>query len=444
MDNSKSAKFMLPLKGLSARPCNFQVIHDARKKCRGDFRTESNLSIQARQMTDDLKECFREELDKIPSLNPDKRESLISDVDKYIQSLFKLLGDGKDKDHLDFNERDRLTSEHASLVDRLKALQKSADTQEIKTKQSYQEFLIDVASKTHRLIKSNKERFRSQVQEFIGRFDKWRNAVFEAQQAALDDPTLNIGGDDMPDLGKPPQEGYFPIHPNEFAYSHEDILPSIKGYFWAPPLPCNPVDTLRPREPLVLDFPERLINGHAPMLKREPRDNKEDLLRKYFLLAVIHSLKGHGGVVVEQCPEAWTSPQNKAVEYTVVELVWDMYEDAYMDDRKESYWGASMRALIDDALFDVEADLRTGDGQVNPPVIEIDTSQFSDGPSKKLIENLAASPSGVKKNEGLYSKHQPKNLKTVLKGTKYDEVRKHIRERKGTIYLDGISLKIKK
>lgn len=126
MDNSKSAKFMLPPKALSARPRNFQVIHDVRKKCRGNFRAESNLSIQARQMTDALKEYFREELDKIPSLNPGKRESLISDVDKYIQSLFKWLGDGKDKDHLDFNERDRLTSEHASLFDRLKALQESA------------------------------------------------------------------------------------------------------------------------------------------------------------------------------------------------------------------------------------------------------------------------------------------------------------------------------
>lgn len=118
----------LPLKCLSARPCDFQTIHDARKKCWDDFRAQSNFSIQARQMTDALKACFREELDKIPSLDPDKQENLISDVDKYIQSLFKWLEDGKGEDHLDFVRRERLTSEHTSLVDRLRYLLQLAET----------------------------------------------------------------------------------------------------------------------------------------------------------------------------------------------------------------------------------------------------------------------------------------------------------------------------
>jgi len=131
MDNSKSANYTLPLKGLSARPWNIQTIHDALKKCRGDRQTTRNLCIQARQMTDALMECFREELDKIPSLNPNKRENLISDVEKYIQELFKWLQNGQDKEDLDLVEHERLTSEYTFLVNRLRDLQQSAETRQI-------------------------------------------------------------------------------------------------------------------------------------------------------------------------------------------------------------------------------------------------------------------------------------------------------------------------
>ena len=122
MDKNKSTKYTLPTKALSARPCNFQTIHDARKKCQGNFRVGSNLSIQARQMTDDFREWVIEELDNIPALNPDDRKRLIGDVDKYVQSLFKMLMDGKGKEHLNFDERERLTSEYTSLIDRVRAL----------------------------------------------------------------------------------------------------------------------------------------------------------------------------------------------------------------------------------------------------------------------------------------------------------------------------------
>lgn len=109
-----------------ARPTNFQTIHDAIKKCRGDFRAERNLYMTARQLTTDLNECFEEELSNIPSLSPDEQKDLLSDVHKYNQRLLELLKDGKDEVNLDFAESEILTSEHISLVKRLRDLQKSA------------------------------------------------------------------------------------------------------------------------------------------------------------------------------------------------------------------------------------------------------------------------------------------------------------------------------
>jgi hypothetical protein len=65
MDNSKSAKFTLPLKALSARPWNIQTIYDILKKCRGDRQAERNLYMQARQWMTNLYKWFEGELDKI-------------------------------------------------------------------------------------------------------------------------------------------------------------------------------------------------------------------------------------------------------------------------------------------------------------------------------------------------------------------------------------------
>jgi len=129
MDNSKSTNYTLPLKALGARPWNFQTVYDALKKCRGDRQATKDLCTAARQMTGELTKYFRDELDKIPLLNPDKRESLLSDVDNYIQRLFKWLQDGQDKEEGPCPiEHEGLTSMHTSLLNRLRDLQQSAET----------------------------------------------------------------------------------------------------------------------------------------------------------------------------------------------------------------------------------------------------------------------------------------------------------------------------
>lgn len=126
MYSSKQTKYTLPIKGLGGRAWNIQTIHDAIKKCRSDFRTESNLYMQARQWTTALDECFEEELDTIPSLSSEERKSLLEDVHKYNQRLLEWLKKGKGKKFLDFAEREILGTEYENLVKRLGDLKKSA------------------------------------------------------------------------------------------------------------------------------------------------------------------------------------------------------------------------------------------------------------------------------------------------------------------------------
>jgi hypothetical protein len=225
----------------------------------------------------------------------------------------------------------------------------------------YQTVLINLAGEVSKLIASKDKRkyFEEQVQKFIGAFDYWRNKVIEGQHAARDDPKLNIGkepADDGSDefednqikekwresVLKNKPDGYEIYSANSFDRS-DYVIDEIKGYYFAPKLPPNPVETLRPTTFFSILLPE-YNKDSSPIKEREPANTEEDLMRKYFLLAVIHAHKGENIPLLDKDHEA-------------VYLVWFMYQD--MDDRQEYCWGAKIRNLLKTALIDVEADLNS-------------------------------------------------------------------------------------
>jgi len=112
-------------KGLAARPWNIQTIHDALKRCKNNPQSQSDLFMQAGQMATDFFEYVKEELEKIPSLNPEERKELVQKVNAYNQRLFEWLRDGHDKESLDFEERVGLTLEYSAIIEQLEYLQKS-------------------------------------------------------------------------------------------------------------------------------------------------------------------------------------------------------------------------------------------------------------------------------------------------------------------------------
>ncbi len=224
----------------------------------------------------------------------------------------------------------------------------------------YQTVLINLAGEVSILIASKDKRkyFEEQVQKFTGAFDYWRNKVREGQLAAKDDPMLNIGKEPVDDgseefldnrVEEKWRESVLKNKPDEYeiysanTFDNGDyVIDEIEGYYFAPKLPPNPVETLKPTKLLSILLPE--YNKDNPIKEREPSNTEEDLMRKYFLLAVIHAHKGENIPLLDKDHEA-------------VFLVWFMYQD--MDNRKEYCWGARIRNLLKTALTNVEADLKS-------------------------------------------------------------------------------------
>lgn len=71
---------------------------------------------------------------------------------------------------------------------------------------------------------------------------------------------------------------------------------------------------------------------------------------------------------------------------------------------------------------------------------EIDLDSFSKGPSKRLLEDLIARPSGVAYSEKHHGKRQPTALKEMLKRSKYEELTKYIHKVKSKIIIKGIEI----
>ena len=232
----------------------------------------------------------------------------------------------------------------------------------------YENFLSDIAEKTQELITHNKSHFQEKVNDFISLYNYWKEQLFAGQREALKNKKkLYVGK--MPDFRSKPYafvdidsaikestweqsiekkrpNGYILYNPYEIGFSnHSDFtIKGIKGYYWGKPLPENPVDTLRIRKDSTVMYPTYaniLPKGH---IQRKPVDENEDLMRKYFLLAVIHANVGYFGIPV-------INPKNEAAQ-----LVWTMYRN--MDGGKEDVWGNKIQNFITVAMKDVRANLK--------------------------------------------------------------------------------------
>ncbi len=215
------------------------------------------------------------------------------------------------------------------------------------TNKEYQNFLIKIAKETDELFKVNDRKVTKQIKEFIKRFENWEEKVFEGQREALKDPKLQGWKDRSSDerLKGVPQN-YILYDPNNF-YGQEYALDGIKGPYWAAELPSNPVDTLRRRDILSILLPDYCEDNY-PLYERNPLDTEEDLLRKYFLLAVIHAHRSHSSPL-------WNC-DSESDEPEPVRLVWDMYRSL---DKAQLYcWETTIKEFIETALNDIKADLK--------------------------------------------------------------------------------------
>jgi len=82
---------------------------------------------------------------------------------------------------------------------------------------------------------------------------------------------------------------------------------------------------------------------------------------------------------------------------------------------------------------------QTEDGQITQP-FEIDLNDFNKGPSKNLLEDLIARPSGVNYDEKHHGKQQPDTLKQVLRRSVHADIAKCIYREKNKIFIKKIQL----
>jgi hypothetical protein len=183
---------------------------------------------------------------------------------------------------------------------------------------TYSVFLMTIAGQVNSLIEQHRDRFAQMVTEFEDRFNRWKKEFDRIYQNAIDNPYLQF------DENKPKRKK---VPANYILYDLNEQLEDNpredgKFHFWGPPIPFNPVDTLRKRHFLqvLLRTPEDSVTARNPM------DVQEDVLRKYYLLAVIHAFCGHElgvGVINKQCLE----DPGQSTDASAM-LVWEQYEDS--------------------------------------------------------------------------------------------------------------------
>jgi hypothetical protein len=258
--------------------------------------------------------------------------------------------------------------------------------------QAYQKTLIEAATEIHKLLVEHRVIFVEKVQEFVALFEQWREAVIVGQKNALTHKKPKLAfysGEDIPETFKLPKgcERYKLYELNEFYHTdkslplneHNEKLP-FKGknkdrnvtkrrhVYYGPPLPLNPIDTLRLRDWPCLPFESG--NG---LYEKDPRDPKEDLLRKFFLLAVIHAFYSHGQSIIDR-------------DSLAAQLVYEAYQ--HTDD----YCIPEKQSLIDTALIDVLAHLDSKEkpqgkaGQDNIGNVESSNEKTSESWFWKLYE----------------------------------------------------------
>ncbi|MCP4611126.1 MAG: hypothetical protein GY845_20650 [Planctomycetes bacterium] len=109
--------------------------------------------------------------------------------------------------------------------------------------------------------------------------------------------------------------------------------------------------------------------------------------------------------------------------------IWDRFLFAWMIDRIEYYkdW------LIKKAFSKVKKDLLVA-GILRD--IEINLDNFSKGPSKQLLMDLASCPSGVPYSMTLHGKKQPSTLKERLEDNGYGHFKIFFHRKRNRIYCD--------
>lgn len=229
----------------------------------------------------------------------------------------------------------------------------------------YDNFLIETASKIDALTvqQGNRQHFQRQVNLFLDGVNNWYEAYKDGLEQAKSNPKLFIGKYSTDDESekewlesirnnenveekwkeskreKTPQ-GYEFVDPNYDYYPYfNNIIEKSKGYYYRKPLPPNPLDTLIPKDDMKELFPEN--KREVPMIERPPIDTQEDVLRKYYLLAVIHAHKVSSPPFIDK------------ESYSAV-LIWDVYGDLN-DTRKAMYWGKHIETLIISAIGNVAA-----------------------------------------------------------------------------------------
>lgn len=316
------------------------------------------------------------------------------------------------------------------------------------TPEEYREKLIEAAVEVHKLIVTHKVVFEQMAQTFLNDFQQWRIAAVVGQQKALLRKKNMVfeARSDIARFYRPPYSrkdyAYLYRAPKELEdydlkeivhdlgsfYEADESLP-LKQYnrektpeerkfvYLAPPLPLNPMDTLRLRGWPVLPLDSEVADGPS---EREPQDQEEDLLRKFFLLSIIHAFYSHGQqpIIDRDCLAA--------------RLVLDAYR------LEDDYCVPDKQALIAIALFDVQAlfeQVETGTDETKRKLAEeekkngdatgdricIDMKRFTESKtgkgSKRLLDDLLddRDRKGVTINERRHGLNQPKKLRRMLR-----------------------------
>ena len=225
----------------------------------------------------------------------------------------------------------------------------------------YDNFLIETASKIDTLTvkPSNRQHFQKQVNHFLDRFNKWYEAFKNGIEQAKKNPNLfagkmpvddgtdefidnDVDGKWLQNVRRKCPAGYEVVNPSKDYYPYVKEVEPPAGYYYRQPLPLNPLDTLIPKDDFNTLFPDN--KKEIPMIEATQIDKQEeDVLRKYYLLAVIHSHKGHSTPFIDK------------ESYPAV-LVWNVYEDLN-DTKKEIFWGKHIEALMNNAVLTVEANI---------------------------------------------------------------------------------------